>query len=62
MKVREYDIPAYVAAAAKLHDLALDGTRRIEVERQFLILTSMAQQFLDLPLSTDTEPATTYRP
>ena len=55
-------VTAYVAAASELHGLALDDDRRAEVERQFQLLTSMARQFVDIPLPLDIEPAATYRP
>lgn len=62
MNDQDFDVAAYVSAAAELHGLALDDARRAEVERQFRLLTAMARQFLDMPLPADIEPAETYRP
>ena len=54
-------VSAYVTAAANLHGLALLDMRQAEVERQFYLLKSMAQQFLDFPLPADIESAETWR-
>jgi len=62
MNDQNYDVAAYVAAAAELHGLALNDARRAEVERQFQLLTAMARQFLDIPLPAEVEPAATFRP
>ncbi len=62
MKAEQDELSLYVAAATRLHGLNLDDARRAEVERQFYLLKSMAQQFLEFPLSADIEPAASFRP
>jgi hypothetical protein len=56
------DSSAYVAAAARLHDLTLDAERLTAVGRQFALLSEMADRVLAVELPDDAEPAPVYRP
>ena len=62
MNDSELEVAPYVAAATALHGLVLGEVRRAEVERQFRLLTTLAQQVMDVALPADIEPAETYRP
>jgi ABC-type phosphonate transport system ATPase subunit len=56
------DLKAYVAAAAALQSLELDGNRLDAVTRQFALLAGMAQRLRQVPLRLDRAPAPVYRP
>ncbi len=56
------DLMKYLDAALALHGLALDETRRRDVEKQLRLLADMARLIEDFPLPADVEPANTFRP
>lgn len=56
------DLTQYLDAALVLHGLALDETRRRDVEKQLRLLAEMARLIEDFPLPAEAEPANTFRP
>lgn len=51
----------YVTAALALQNIELDDVRRAEVEKQFRLLESMAEKFLEEDIPSDIEPAQIFR-
>jgi hypothetical protein len=51
----------YIDAALALHQLALNETRRAEVEKQFNLLQSMFALIETEPLPLEAESANTFR-
>ena len=57
-----FDAEAYVDAAAKAVDLALDPAHRLGVVLNIERIAQMAALVIDFPLPDETEPAPVYEP
>jgi hypothetical protein len=60
-KDRKQELTQYVDAALALHGLELNGARRAETEKQFLLLSGMSQIIASEPIPVEIESAGIFR-